>query len=133
MNRTDKIIAISYPLILLAITIACTGALLSNYSSGKYSSEADSLIIPLSAIAITLLAQVFLYALQLPYYTHRPSQSGRGLVKKTVAIVATAISLTTFGWIIKFWSGATNLNIQLLYISAAIIFAGFQYRLYQKK
>ncbi|MGY1447410.1 hypothetical protein ACW582_09500 [Pseudomonas chlororaphis] len=132
MKKTDKIIAILYPLTLLIISALCANALLNNYSSGKYSSEADSLAIPIFAIVFTLTTQIFLYALQLPYYTHRPSGSGRGLLKKATAIIATLISLVIFGWIIEFWNGDTDLNIKILYALAALTFISFQYRLYQK-
>ncbi|MFJ2480661.1 hypothetical protein ACIOWE_10325 [Pseudomonas sp. NPDC087598] len=133
MKKKDKVIAILYPLALLIVSAIGTTILINSYSTEKYSSDADSLIIPLSAIALTLLAQLLLFTFQLPYYKHSLSTPEKPLFKKTIAVLSSIASLAIYAWIIEFWDGTINLSLQIIYIIAAIAFCGLQYRVYKKQ
>jgi len=101
-----------------------------NFANNVYATEHDTIAIPFTAIAGTLLISLLVLMLQRPYRLRKSSNMPSTLLTKTASILATIVTAVLLLDNLIYWLHPNHLPTFLIFLTASYFYICYQLQLY---
>lgn len=132
MKRTRNHLNYIYPILILTTSGIGISAITNNFSAGVYTTNQDSIGMPIGAIIFVCLTLITMHFLQLPHYTKIKTSHSVGAILKTLSVISGAVSFILLAGSINYWYAPNHMTIALFYGLTAIVYVALQIQLFKK-
>jgi uncharacterized membrane protein len=120
-----------YLILLIASSAISLYIVISNFGSGIYTTNQDSIAIPLITTIVISTTLLFSFLIQLPLYKRLKRAKPATIFFTTLSLLSTAISSTLLFESMYYWLIPNHLTISALYLITLSVYLTDQVKLYK--